>query len=186
MSQGNAQWHALQRHPGTPAPSAHTRLAIKASAQRLSPDIAELRYQLQGDLTQLVIPPMGPLIRGDGLWRSTCFEAFIALAPGGPYAEVNASPSGAWALYTFDRYRKRADQESAMRVDSLGSIFEPKKLRVTARISGLNQLNALQGRLCLGLSAVIEDKAGVCSYWALAHPTGKPDFHHEATFAARV
>jgi hypothetical protein len=35
----------------------------------------------------------------------------------------------------------------------------------------------------LGMSAVIEDKAGRMSYWALAHPPGKPDFHHRDCFA---
>ena len=32
--------------------------------------------------------------------------------------------------------------------------------------------------LRLGLAAVIEDRAGVLSYWALKHPVEKPDFHH--------
>jgi hypothetical protein len=35
----------------------------------------------------------------------------------------------------------------------------------------------------LGLSAVIEDTSGRMSYWALAHPAGKPDFHHLDCFA---
>ena len=35
----------------------------------------------------------------------------------------------------------------------------------------------------LGLSAVIEDANGDISYWALAHPPGKPDFHHADGFA---
>ena len=35
----------------------------------------------------------------------------------------------------------------------------------------------------LGLSAVIEETDGNTSYWALAHPPGKPDFHHAAGFA---
>ena len=35
----------------------------------------------------------------------------------------------------------------------------------------------------LGLSAVIEDTNGHKSYWALAHPPGKPDFHHADCFA---
>jgi hypothetical protein len=37
--------------------------------------------------------------------------------------------------------------------------------------------------LTLGLSAVIEEKDGTKSYWALAHPPGKPDFHHKDCFA---
>jgi hypothetical protein len=28
------------------------------------------------------------------------------------------------------------------------------------------------------LSAVVEDRARVLSYWALKHPAEKPDFHH--------
>ncbi len=34
----------------------------------------------------------------------------------------------------------------------------------------------------LALSAVIEEVRGRLSYWALTHPTEKPDFHHEAGF----
>ncbi len=37
--------------------------------------------------------------------------------------------------------------------------------------------------LRLGLSAVLEMKDGSLSYWALAHPPGKPDFHHPDSFA---
>ena len=35
----------------------------------------------------------------------------------------------------------------------------------------------------LALSAVIEELDGTKSYWALAHPPGKPDFHHPDCFA---
>ena len=38
-------------------------------------------------------------------------------------------------------------------------------------------------RVRLGLSAVIEETSGRKSYWALAHPPGKPDFHHADCFA---
>ncbi len=34
----------------------------------------------------------------------------------------------------------------------------------------------------LALSAVIEEVRGRLSYWALTHPSQKPDFHHEAGF----
>ena len=35
----------------------------------------------------------------------------------------------------------------------------------------------------LALSAVIEATDGAKSYWALAHPPGRPDFHHRSSFA---
>ncbi len=38
----------------------------------------------------------------------------------------------------------------------------------------------------IGISAVIEETDGTKSYWALAHPPGKPDFHHPACFAATL
>ena len=39
----------------------------------------------------------------------------------------------------------------------------------------------------LGLSAILEEKDGTKSYWALAHPEGdKPDFHDPACFAAHL
>ncbi|MEP9357206.1 DOMON-like domain-containing protein [Sphingomonas sp. KR3-1] len=38
----------------------------------------------------------------------------------------------------------------------------------------------------LGISAVIEEADGTKSYWALAHPEGKPDFHADACFALEM
>ena len=32
-------------------------------------------------------------------------------------------------------------------------------------------------------TAVIEEADGTKSYWALAHPSDKPDFHHPDSFA---
>jgi hypothetical protein len=33
---------------------------------------------------------------------------------------------------------------------------------------------------------VIEETNGRLSYWALAHPPGKPDFHHSDCFALEL
>jgi hypothetical protein len=39
----------------------------------------------------------------------------------------------------------------------------------------------------LGLSAVLEEKDGTKSYWALVHPNAdKPDFHDPGCFAAHL
>ena len=37
-----------------------------------------------------------------------------------------------------------------------------------------------------GLSMVIEEKDSTKSYWAIAHPSGKPDFHDPACFALQL
>ena len=38
----------------------------------------------------------------------------------------------------------------------------------------------------IGLCAVIERWDGAISYWALAHPSDKPDFHHPESFALEL
>jgi hypothetical protein len=43
------------------------------------------------------------------------------------------------------------------------------------------ELSAAEARLAL--SAVIEERGGQRSYWALRHPPGPPDFHHPDGFA---
>ena len=42
------------------------------------------------------------------------------------------------------------------------------------------------GYLRLGLCAVIEEENGALSYWALKHPSGRPDFHHPDGFALKI
>jgi ABC-type uncharacterized transport system permease subunit len=43
-----------------------------------------------------------------------------------------------------------------------------------------------RGRLALALSVVVEHEDGVLSYWALAHPAAKPDFHHRDAFVLEL
>ena len=38
----------------------------------------------------------------------------------------------------------------------------------------------------VALSAVVEDASGDKSYWASAHPPGRPDFHHPDSFALHL
>jgi hypothetical protein len=40
--------------------------------------------------------------------------------------------------------------------------------------------------LRLAITAVIEDSQGALSYWALAHPASRPDFHHHNGFVLEL
>jgi len=48
------------------------------------------------------------------------------------------------------------------------------------------EFDGLSSPLHLGLSAVLEETNGRKSYWALAHPPGKADFHHSRLLYARI
>ena len=113
-------------------------------------------FILDADLERLRIPRRRKPRFADGLWRHTCFEVFVARKGSRSYREYNYSPSGEWAAYEFSSYRRRG----------------------AAKIAG--------GPLRIGLCAVIEEKSGALSYWALRHPPGRPDFHHRRAFALEL
>ena len=160
--------------------SAAPAIAIEAQASRPSPRRLELRYILTGDLGALYLPPTGKPTRADELWKRTCFEAFLRPAPDEAYFEFNFAPTRWWAAYRFDAYRQgmaEADITPAEIVaHTSGDRFE---LTVVLDLPG----GTADQPWRLGLTAVIEDLSGEKSYWALAHPPEKPDFHHPDSFA---
>jgi hypothetical protein len=173
--------YTLTRHPDTPC-DALTGIAVAVScpaAGRL-----ELRYELSGRLSDLVLPAALPAGRADGLWRHSCFEIFIRMA-GEAYCEFNFSPSSQWAAYRFDGYRvgMRAlgcpPPHIAMQATIAGG-----ELQVALPLADADLAGAASWRI--GLAAVIEARGGGLSYWALTYPMGKPDFHHSDCFAAEL
>ena len=133
-------------------------------------------------MRRLQIPQLIGPGRQDGLWKHTCFEVFVK-GSGAAYFELNFSPSRQWAAFCFDAYRQGMAQlqlSPAPRIhveSSLGGFA----LEAVVDLKGLPKLDA-GGRTWLGLAAVIEDRNGSLSYWALAHPPGKADFHHSDGF----
>ncbi len=168
---------ALIPHPATPSTAVHE---IRVDVERVSASGLVLRYLARGNLARLRLPPLVASERADGLWQHTCFEAFVVTSAHPGYVELNFSPSTHWAAYTFSGYREGMaplDVATAPRVDVEHGHDE---MRLAAAV----EAEAFAaGALRLALSAVIEDTEGGKSYWALAHPQGKPDFHHADGFA---
>jgi hypothetical protein len=134
------------------------------------------RYRPIGALDSVKRPPLETPARADDLWRTTCFEAFLATDDGG-YYELNFSPSRRWAVYRFDGYRagmRPSDDVGEPRVELRE---DNGGFELAARFAAPSRATRL------GLSAIIEDNDGTKSYWALAHPDGSPDFHHPVSFA---
>jgi hypothetical protein len=127
---------------------------------------------IEGDIASLVIPVPGPSQRADELWRSTCAEMFVAPSTGG-YREFNFSPAGLWASYEFSGYRdgmtmaQTPPPELAVRQTEELLIIDVEIERVRGAVA---------------LAAVLEGRSGAICYWALAHPSDKPDFHHPDSF----
>ncbi|MBI5939695.1 MAG: hypothetical protein HY859_04645 [Caulobacterales bacterium] len=141
---------------------------------------AVLERHRGGTSGPLNIGPPPEIGRADDLWRTTCFEVFARL-PDGRYVEFNISPSGQWAAYQFESYRAgRTNLDAGVRLHS----FSAREDRL--ELKAILNWNDWPFVVAFGLSAVIEFKAGNISYWALRHPSGRPDFHYSDNFALAV
>ncbi len=172
---------ALKRHPESRC-VAVTHIAVDVARPR--PGSLALSWVVTGNIDELHLPPIGAAARGDELWRHTCFEAFVGTAAGAPYYELNFAPSTRWAAYRFDAYRSGMRVATEIGAPTIAVQSAPGcwSLQAALALDGLSDLPR-DTRWRLGLAAVTEDLSGRMSYWALAHPPGKADFHHFDCFA---
>ena len=169
----------LKPHPDTPCEAVSS---IIVEVARPRPTSLSLGFRLEGDMSSIVVPGWVRRSRADELWKTTCFEAFVEDGRGG-YHEFNLSPSGQWAAYGFSGYREGMAAHPGVELRALDRQASAGRLELAATLD-LDRLGLAPDRVWrLGLSAVIEETSGRKSYWALAHPPGKPDFHHPDSFA---
>ena len=164
----------LQCHPATPCAAARTLTASVAPG----PDSGwHLSFVLTGDIGRLRIPaPARQPAAAAGLWRHTCFEAFVGDPESARYHEFNFSPSGEWAADVFSAERLRAPDATPLPAPRIACARDAGWLRLDVDLPAA-ALPATPGGWLLGLSAVVESADGSLSYWAQAHPAARPDFH---------
>jgi hypothetical protein len=193
----------LERHPETPAAAVH---AVHARVGRAPGGLLAVSFIIEGDMDRLLVPqgrehsgrvPSGREGSGreggmaDRLWEHTCCEIFIARTGLPAYHEFNFSPSGEWAAYAFAGYREHvpfAGESNAEDLDPQVTVrraWGRLELDVAIRLDRLSPAHVDAG-LSLALSAVVEERNGSLSYWALRHPPGKPDFHHDHAYALEL
>ena len=132
-----------------------------------------VRYRVRGDISQIRLPTEHAGQRTDGLWRHTCFEAFVAPKDAERYIELNFSPSSAWAAYTFDQYRIGMKPLPVIKQPTVRLTVESDLLAVDVTA----QMRSLAADWRVGFAAVIETTDGRVTHWAAVHPSPKPDFH---------
>lgn len=146
-----------------------------------------LRYELHGDLSKLRIPQLLAPAFADGLWRHSCFEAFLGVEGETAYREFNFSPSGLWAAYAFNDYRLLSGAAFKPQAPLIAVSTSYQTLRLEAAIAAADLPPPdSEKTLLLGLTAVLQARDGSLSYWALHHPSAQPDFHHRAGFVCKL
>lgn len=174
---------SLQPHPSTPpGEPAFTVWATVDHAASLGPiATTNIWFGVSAPAERFVIPPVSEPWRADELWRTTCFEAFLAPAGKESYREWNFAPRGNWAAYDFGGYRQGMEK---------AEVRSPPYIRMEDNFTwwtvGATITVAAEQTWNLALSAVLEEKDGTKSYWALAHTAEKPDFHARDCFVATL
>jgi len=173
----------LAPHPSTPPadPPFKVWARVEHAASFGAVATTNIWFGVSAPANRFVIPAAAEPARANGLWNTTCFEAFLRGAGKRKYREWNFAPSGQWAAYDFSGTRKgmkNADVASPPYV-RMEDNFTWWALGATFTVETGTTWD-------LGLSAVLEEKDGTKSYWALVHPSEKPDFHAPGCFVARL
>ena len=166
---------------------ANDRLFIRARAARAVPGALTFEYEISGEIPassgQAGEADWSETDRRDGLWRTTCFEAFVA-RPGEPgYWEFNFSDQVGWNVYRFSGQRQGMGREPGalgvrrQRTERSTHAHWRFEVRMSSELA-----RELAGPLDVSLAAVMESADGRFSHWALAHACAAPDFHARAGF----
>lgn len=171
---------SLKLHPDSRC-SAATGIDVQITRPR--PGTLVMRYFVKGKTSDLCLPSIAASSRSDELWQHTCFEVFATTSSNDAYYEFNFAPSTQWAAYQFRGYRSGMRALSEIDAPSFEVQQDAEGFELQASLD-LGQLPGLptDATWQLGISTVIEETSGDKSWWALAHPPGKADFHHSDCF----
>jgi hypothetical protein len=176
--------HVLHPHPNFPCAAVS---AITVDVSRGAAGNLLLHYYISGDASLVVPSLLSPATgrRADELWQHTCFEAFVKPVGGDAYWEFNVVPTWDWQVYALSGYRTGRHPAEDVSEPSVAGRTGRNSWELRARLPlGGVVPNDVPWRI--GLCAVIEDKDGAISYWALQHAPDKPDFHHDSAFALEL
>jgi len=173
----------LLPHPESPPaePTFKVWASVDHAASLAAVATTNIWFGIGAPASRFVIPETDDAGRKDELWRTTCFEAFLRPLAQGSYMEWNFAPSGDWAAYGFTGYREGMAE---------AEVGQPPYIRIEDNLTWwtLGATIAVEAgkKWDFGLSVVLEEANGAKSYWALAHASGRPDFHAADCFVAKL
>ena len=164
-------------------------ISITGSVSLFSGEL-HIQYSLhqdpQGNNSPVLWPSAKQTVsRRDGIWQSTCMELFISTPSMQCYWEYNFCPSGNWNVYQLSDYRSNLQAEPNCRQPSISQTTQSGGDEL-AVITQLPPALIDQQELILAITAVLEQRNGQLSYWALHHGGGEADFHRRDGFQLRL
>jgi hypothetical protein len=149
----------------------------------LQNNLLALHFSMSGKVEDIFLPPPSPIpSRKDELWKSTCFEFFMAIKDQPEYWEFNMSPSDDWNVYHMDAYRRIGFREETSIQHLEFEAFNNADMFALNVTIDLKPIFQDSKPLEIGITAIVQTKDGNQSYWALTHPASDPDFHLRESF----
>lgn len=142
-----------------------------------------LRYEMAGTIESILMAEREYPTRQMGLWETTCFECFFGVPGQDLYWEVNLSTAGHWNIFRLDGYRLGLREELAIK--ELTVLIDRSAFSLETELD-LSLLGLETFELELSVTAVIADKLGGVSYWAVCHGGIEADFHLRDSFVIRI
>lgn len=173
----------LVPHPTTPPadPPFKVWASVDHAAKLGTSATTNIWFGVGAPADRFLVPQSPEPARTAELWRTTCFEAFLRANGDREYCEWNFAPSGDWAAFVFDDYRQGMADAQA------GEPYIRMEDNMTWWALGATIAIPAHPEWALGLSAILEEKDGTKSYWALAHSNAeRPDFHLADCFTATL
>lgn len=168
--------------PSNVLPNIHINGLVERVENELS-----IRYVVQGEIENLLLPTASASpARKHDVWKATCFEFFLAILDQQRYWEFNLSPSRDWNVYAMDAYRQ-VNMREEIAFTQLPFEFRKTNEALLLDISvDLSPIVRPAKDIQLGVTAIIQTKDVIETYWALAHSGPYADFHVRESFVIEL
>ncbi len=173
----------LIQHPASPPtdPELKVWANVEHAASLAAVATTNIWFGVGAPAARFVIPEPAETERADELWKTTCFEAFLRPLGQEQLPRVEFCAVGCSGRLTISPQPVPAWPRAKRPIRISGVEDNLTWWALGAAIAVPADTNWE-----LGLSAVLEEKDGTKSYWALAHTGDKPDFHDPGCFVARL
>ncbi len=155
-------------------------LSVKVDRQG---DFLILRHVMTGAIESILMAEPEVPVRRMRLWETTCFECFFGVPGQDLYWEINLSTAGHWNVFRLDNYRSGLREE--LSIQALSILVDRSVFSLETELD-LSLLGIQDSEIELSVTAVIADKRGAMSHWAVCHGGIEADFHLRNSFVIRI
>ena len=151
------------------------------STLNIFPKKVHLTFMLNGEIKNYIVPNKEKLKRANELWKTTCFELFLANSKEEKYYELNISPTLAWNFYTLSEYRA-VPKEVAEEIEPLiMSRRDEENYEITFELE--SKTVNFEAFDTFNLACILLSNAKKRTFWSLNPQHGLPDFHNQQSFS---